>query len=164
MAPQKISMMIWLTIAGGIPVGEWRRKIGHSGLCNLCDKGVIQTPKHAFFECEAVSPVWTKIRELTSVVRGAPKIETWEQALYGNLGHPRFTNTKDILWESGTHCKISETTLWDTLRMATIWFLWCQYVQYDLKQGDFHIGVVLFRAWQTTTQIGMAAWRQLQKE
>lgn len=47
--------------------------------------------------------------------------------------------------------------------MVTIWYLWCQYIQYDLKQGDFHVGVVLFRSWQTTTQIGMAAWRQLQK-
>lgn len=56
--PRKVSMMVWLIIADGLPVGEWRRKIGHSGLCNLCTEGVLQTSKHAFFECEAVRPVW----------------------------------------------------------------------------------------------------------
>lgn len=94
-------------------------------------------------------------------IKSAPKISTWEQALYTDLGHPRLTNTtNDILWESGAQCMISQRTLWDVLRMAT---MWCHYVQYDLKQGDFHVGVVLFTAWQTTTQVEMATWRQLQK-
>lgn len=97
-------------------------------------------------------------------VLGVQKIDTWEQALYGNLGHPRFNNTaEDILWDSGAQCAISARTLWDTFRMAIIWFLWCQYVQYDLKEGNFHVGIILFKAWQTTAQIGMAAWRQLLK-
>lgn len=90
-------MTIWLTIADRIPVGEWRRKIGHFGICNLCNTGDLQTTRHAFFECEAMVPIWTKIREIMSLVPGAPKIDTWEQALYGNLGHPRFNSTnKDI--------------------------------------------------------------------
>lgn len=162
--PRKVSTMIWLTIAEGIPVGDWRRRIGHTGLCNLCGEGQLQTPEHAFFGCVAIQPIWVKVRELFSGISGAPMISSWELALYGNLGHPRIDDmAEDVLWESGTHCTISARTLWDTFRMALIWFMWCQYVQYDLKNGDFHIGVIMFRAWQLTTQIGMAAWRQLQK-
>lgn len=156
--------MIWLTIADGIPIGEWRRRIGHTGLCNLCGKDEIQSSKHAFFDCDMVRPIWIKVRELLIGISGAPLIDTWEMALYGDLGHPRIKEiAEDALWESGTHCTISARTLWDTFQMAIIWFLWCQYVQYDLKHGDFHIGVIMFRAWQLTAQIGMAAWRQLQK-
>lgn len=127
--PKKISTMIWLTIAEGIPVGAWRRRIGQSGECNLCVGGMLQTARHAFFDCARVKIIWDKIRELMSPIHSAPKIGTWEQALYGDLGHPRIVNTaEDILWESGSHCMISDRTLWDVFRMSTIWYLWCQHV------------------------------------
>lgn len=32
-----------------------------------------------------------------------------------------------------------------------------------MHSGIFHVGVAIFRAWQTTVQVGMAAWRELQR-
>lgn len=42
-------------------------------------------------------------------------------------------------------------------------YIWCQHCEHDLCEGIFYIGVVLYKSWQCIVQVGIAAWRQLQK-
>lgn len=58
--------MIWLTIAEGLPIGAWRVRMGHSGICPLCQGNHMQTAKHGFFTYQAVRPAWEKLQELLS--------------------------------------------------------------------------------------------------
>lgn len=49
--PRKVSAMIWLTTAGGLPIGEWRAKAGWEGTCQTCKEPGIETTKHALMTC-----------------------------------------------------------------------------------------------------------------
>jgi hypothetical protein len=64
----------------------------------------------------------------------------------------------------GKLCNFLVKTPWDIFRFSLIWFIWCQKCEYDLREGQFHVGVALFRAWQTTIQVGMATWKELHKQ
>jgi hypothetical protein len=49
------------------------------------------------------------------------------------------------------------------LRSSLLWFIWCQKCKHDCKEGHFHLGITLFRFWQTTIQTCMAAWKELHR-
>ena len=68
--PRKISGMLWLTIA---PIGTWRRRIGHNGICNLCTGNHLENSKHALFLCPAVSLAWERMRAIR-VPAGLPPV------------------------------------------------------------------------------------------
>jgi hypothetical protein len=52
--PRKTSAMNWLTLAGGLPVGEWRQKIGDSCHCKLYNNATRDTMSHAMVTCPHV--------------------------------------------------------------------------------------------------------------
>ena len=167
--PRKVSSMIWLTIADGLPIGAWRRRcIGQASLCTLCPCGEVQTAEHAFFTCASVTEAWDRLRHIFRKGGRFFRITTWANALYGDIGHPlppgrRCNTQEDHLWDVGKECRISLETPFHILRCTLIWYIWCQHTKYDLHSGVLHIGIALFRSWQTTVQVGMAAWKELQR-
>jgi hypothetical protein len=38
--------MVWFNTAKGLPIGEWRIKIGQEGICRLCAKGALEIVEH----------------------------------------------------------------------------------------------------------------------
>lgn len=181
--------MIWLTCQEGLPLAAWRMRLNHLGECNLCSQGALETPEHSFFSCPSVSGVWEKVRRMRKLAMLPARIDSWWAALtgiydpWGSVDHSTRPPTLATLVslggvaQSNTHRittipastgaqvppqKIDET-LWEVLQCCLIWFLWCKKVAFDLWDGDFHIGVALFRAWQTTVQAGMGAWMDLTK-
>ncbi len=42
-------------------------------------------------------------------------------------------------------------------------FIWCQKFEHYLKEGHFHLGIALFRSWQTTMQACMVAWKKFHR-
>ena len=169
--PRKVSSMVWLTIAEGLHLGDWRRRIGHSGICPLCNGNQLQTAEHGLFYCSAVRVAWEKLRHLLSLAGSPIPLVSWHDALYGELGRPRargpglgsLNPDDDISWDTGSPCSINRNTPWHIIRCTLLWYIWCQHCSHDLQDGSFHIGVALYKSWQCTVQVGMAAWRQLQK-
>lgn len=163
--PRKISSMIWLTIAEGLPIGAWRVRIGHTGICPLCPGRHMQTAEHGLYLCEAVNPAWEKLRSLLIKAKYNMPLFNWHDILYGNLGRPLARGLdpdprdpdEDITWDAGTSCTINSGTPWMVIRYALLWYLWCQHCEHDLREGVFHLGVALYKAWQCTVQVGMAA-------
>ncbi|KAG0573469.1 hypothetical protein KC19_VG181100 [Ceratodon purpureus] len=137
---RKIASMIWLTGSGGLPLADrrFRKKMCESGVCNMCSTGASETLEHFFMECPAVSEVWDRFRFLRALVAAEASADSVPA---------RIDNIK---------------TPWNILRVSLVWCLWCQKCGHDLRGGNFHIGVALFRAWQLTIQSGMGAWRELQ--
>jgi hypothetical protein len=86
--PRKISSMVWLVIAEGLPIGAWRMWIGHSGLCTLCRSTKIQTWEHAFFGCPIVKEAWERLRCMRNRVWQPLGLVDWNMVIYGELGRP----------------------------------------------------------------------------
>lgn len=79
--------MVWLTLAGGLPVGEWRMRIRLPGECSLYHIGTLQWAQHALYSCHAVAPVWERFAYLRSMI-GVHALTSWEAILCGDLGVP----------------------------------------------------------------------------
>lgn len=79
--PRKILSMVWVTIADGLPIGEWRRCVGLSSACSVCKQGVIQTSEHGLFGFEAVKAAWGNLQVIRSLAGRLPGIQNWEEAL-----------------------------------------------------------------------------------
>lgn len=71
--PGKINSMNWLTIVGGLPIGEWRRKAGWEGHCRLCQnctQCTLETAEHGLMRCDKVKEAWTyTIQEVEVISR-----------------------------------------------------------------------------------------------
>jgi hypothetical protein len=53
------------------------------------------------------------------------------------------TNEEEIQWVIGKSCIIMLSIPWDILR-SLLWFIWCQKCEKDLKEGHFHLSIVMF--------------------
>jgi hypothetical protein len=83
------------------------------------------------------------------------RITNWWEALsgiYDPPGQPGHTVTYHTqtpmtqLQEQTPDPTIVNEKPWEVLRLCLIWYLWCQKCEFDLRNGDFHVGVALFRA------------------
>lgn len=162
--PRKISATVWLAAAEGLPVGAWHRRMGHVDTCPLC-RNTIQTAAHALFECPVVSPAWHQMRLIRLIAGMEPGFGSWKEVIIGDLSGPgnNAADDEDIHWDAGTKCSINQETPWLVMRSALLWCLWCQHCEHDLRSGIFHLGVALYRTWKITVQVGMGAWRELQR-
>lgn len=151
-------------IAGGLLVRSWRMRMGHSGLCPFCDGQHIQTPEHALFSCSSVAPAWTSLRHLRSLAEAPPSYNSWQSALLGDLGPSNPTAPQaETSWDLGRQTTSDTETPWHVLRSGLLWSIWVQICDHDMGSGFFHLGIALFRYWKLTVQVGMGAWRELQK-
>jgi hypothetical protein len=109
--------------------------------------------------------VWDKVRKVSELVGLPTRLLGWWEALsgiYDPLGQPSTTGFYAQHNPTVDPTKIDETP-WEILRLSLIWFLWYQKCEFDLRRGDFHVGIALSRAWQTIVQAGMGAWQELTK-
>lgn len=53
---------------------------------------------------------------------------------------------------------ITEETPWELLRSALIW---CPKTQREFTRESFFLGSIIFRSWQLTIQMAMAAWSSI---
>jgi hypothetical protein len=81
--PEKIATMVWLTCQGGLPLAEWRMRLGHDGHCILCQTSELETPEHTFFQCPSVQGIWEKVRTMRILGGWDPALGTWLQILSG---------------------------------------------------------------------------------
>jgi hypothetical protein len=66
-------------------------------------------------------------------------------------------------WDVDKPYTISMRTPWDILKPSLLWFIRCQKCKHDLRECHFHLGITLFISWQTTVQVGMAAWKEFHR-
>ena len=57
--PRKVSAMHWLILSEGLPVGDWRARIGLSNICQFCADQARETLSHAFLDCTSINRAWT---------------------------------------------------------------------------------------------------------
>jgi hypothetical protein len=71
-------------------------------------------------------------------------------------------NEEEIQWVIGKFCNVMLSIPWDIFK-SLLWFIWSQKCEQDLKEGHFHLSIVMFWTWQTTIKVGIVAWKELHK-
>ncbi|KAG0592850.1 hypothetical protein KC19_1G284800 [Ceratodon purpureus] len=161
--PKKISAMLWLTMAGGLPVGAWRHLAGWGGECKMCNTADIESPEHALRTCPMVAEVWIRYAALRAHYNLPNNCNTWNKILYGEITSPPGASTIEeaTKWDSSGLTVTTENTAWDILRACLVWNIWVQKCAQELNGESFSVGKVLFYSWKTTIQIGMEVWAEI---
>ncbi|KAG0573955.1 hypothetical protein KC19_VG224700 [Ceratodon purpureus] len=162
--PRKVAAMNKLTLGGGLPVGEWRKKIGDAGSCRMCNDNRADTPQHSLVTCSHVNIAWQRYNDTRSTLDSTLLPLVWPQYitdLIDPLGTPLSADT--FTWDSQGRTKIDMNTPWDILRSCLLKFIWCQRCRYELNNHPFHLGAALLNAWRTTIYIGMEAELEIEK-
>jgi hypothetical protein len=160
--PKKVSAMQWLILTEGLPVGAWREKLGLPNACQLCEEHARETLQHAFQECPEVCHVWDLFRTTRLKAGLAPAFHTWKEISRGLLTEPPGLHIEEELrWDTATAFTLTIETPWDILRANTLWAIWCQRVELAFRNEQFHLGVVLWKAWRNTIYCGMEAYKEL---
>lgn len=158
--PRKVSGMQWLILTEGLPVGAWREKLGLPNNCQLCPEQARETLQHAFQDCPEVCRVWDLFRNTRLKAGLAPAFYTWKEISRGLMSKtpgPRIE--EDLKWDAAAAFTLNIDTPWDLLRANTLWAIWCQRVELAFRNEQFHLGVVLVKAWRSTILCGMEAYR-----
>jgi hypothetical protein len=58
---------------------------------------------------------------------------------------------------------VSLETPWYLLKSLILWHIWCGKCAFDREWDNYHIGLVLYKAWTTMIHIGTEAWNDLQR-
>lgn len=155
--------MVWLTCNEGLPLAEWRKRIGMpcDGLCNLCRDNLLETPEHSFMTCKASKQAWTQFRLLRQAADLPGAFDSWLEILSGLRPPSTPVQQDDSIPEDKSEVKMTIEKPWDILRLSIIWCIWCSKCAHDLRDQEFHLGTTLFRAWQLTVQAGMGAYRAM---
>jgi hypothetical protein len=117
--------MLWLTMEEGFPNGAWCTRIGHQGICNICDDGVLETLEHGLMRCVVVEEAWSKFRELRVRYAILARHSSWEDILLGELQPPcnEITNEEEIEWDIGKSYIITLSIPWDIFKSFLLWFI-----------------------------------------
>lgn len=114
--PRKVSSMQWLTLARGLPIGEWRAKAGWDSNCKLCGHNPEST-EHALMLCPMVAPAWSYFQALRASSSRPGNYRTWHQIIYGLCTPPGADNIQEeIPWDVSKTTFVSEDTAWEILR------------------------------------------------
>ncbi|KAG0575056.1 hypothetical protein KC19_VG314100 [Ceratodon purpureus] len=162
--PSKVAAMNWLTAGGGLPVGEWRKKIGDAGTYRMCNDNSDDTLQHSLVTCQHVKTTWDRYNDTRSALDSNLPPLVWPQHITGIIDPPGTPPAVDTFtWDSQGRTKIDMDTPWDILRSCLLRFIWCQRYRYELNNHPFHLGAALFNAWRTTIYIGMEAESEIVK-
>ena len=66
-----------------------------------------------------------------------------------------------VEWDSKSTCVLSKETSWELLRSSILCNIWVVKTQKEIEEESFHLGSILFKSWQITIQMGMAAWKDI---
>ena len=162
--PRKISAMQWLILTKGLPVGEWREKIGLDGICQLCILQTKETLQHAFLECPEVTQAWDLFRALRAKTGRPPAYLNWLEVSRGLMAQPEGPSVESKLrWDTAAAFSINSDTPWDILRAQLLWAIWCQRLSHAFNDDRFHLGLVLWYAWRNTIYAAMEAYKELHR-
>ena len=64
-------------------------------------------------------------------------------------------------WDSNSSIILTKDTPWNLSRSSLLWNTWVAKTQKEIGDEPFHLGSILFKTWQVTIQMGMAAWRNI---
>ena len=89
-------------------------------------------------------------------------LTSWDEVRTGILPQPnqKFAQLQ-IEWDSKYSCVLSKETPWELLRSSILWNIWVAKTQKEIGEESFHLDSILFKSWQITIQMGMAAWKDI---
>lgn len=161
--PRKIAAMQWLTLAGGLPIGNWRAKANREGHCKLCGNPTEDT-EHALMTCPKVSPAWTRFQALRQTSTRLYNYNFWQQILYGLCKPPGADSIwEGTAWDTARTTFVSSDTAWEILRSTLLWQIWVQKCNQELNGQDFSLDKALYLAWKTCIHVEMEVWRSIGK-
>ena len=162
--PRKISAMQWLILTDGLPVGEWREKLGMDGACQLCIRHAQETLPHAFLNCEEVAQAWDLFRKTRARSGLHPAYLNWIEVSRGLMTPPEGPSIdSELRWDTAAAFTINMETPWDLLRAQLLWAIWCQRLAHAFNDERFHLGLVLWYAWRNTVYAAMEAYKELHR-
>ena len=160
--PRKVAAMQWLILTDGLPVGEWREKIGLPSNCELCSIPIKETLQHAFKDCPHLSRAWDLFRNTRRAAKLQPSYLSWLDISRGLMRDPPGPQIdEELRWDTASALSLNSDTPWDTLRAQLLWSIWCQKVEHTFRKEKFHLGVVLWHAWRNTIYCAMEAYKEL---
>lgn len=160
--PRKISAMQWLILTKGLPVGEWRERIGMSSSCELCSSPIKETLQHALKDCTHLSWAWELFRQTRQIAHLSPAYTSWVDISRGLMCDiPGLHVDEELRWDTASAFSLNEETPWDILRAQLLWSIWCQRVAHTFRDENFHLGVVLWHAWRNTVYCALEAYKEL---
>lgn len=68
-----------------------------------------------------------------------------------------------VPWGADKTFTINSNTPWDMLRTNLLWNIWTQKCNHNFREERFNLYSAMYKAWQTTIQIGMVAWYEVVK-
>ena len=162
--PRKVSALQWLILNEGLPVGAWREKLGFNSDCQICFPHARETLRHAFVECTEVAQAWDFFRRLRNKI-GLPRAyHTWNEMSRGLMSEPEGPSVEsDLQWDTASAFSINMETPWDILRAQLLWSIWRQRVAHAFDDERFHLGLVLWHAWQNSIYSAIEAYKELHR-
>lgn len=134
------------------------------GLPSECTGDQEETLEHCFRTCKEVKKAWEFFRYLRRKANLSQEPENWEEMLMGKaLTTTRQIHKEEIQWGATKAYTITSNTPWDMLRTNLLWNIWTQKCKHNFMEGNFNLASAMHNAWQTTIQIGMAAWYEIRK-
>ena len=69
----------------------------------------------------------------------------------------------DLQWDTASAFSINMETPWDILRAQLLWSIWRQRVAHAFDDERFHLGLVLWHAWQNSIYCAIEAYKELHR-
>ena len=89
-------------------------------------------------------------------------LPSWDDVRTGILPRPEQNVSQlKIEWDSKSSCVLSKETPWELLRSSILWNIWVAKTHKEIGEESFHLGSILFKSWQITIPMGMAAWKDI---
>lgn len=160
--PRKVLAMQWLILTRGLLVGAWRKRIGLSSTCQICNQQERETLQHAFMDCTKITRAWTLFQNTRRAAGLNADYTSWTEISRGLMNEPEGPSAEeDLRWDTTSSVSINTETPWDILRAQLLWALWCQRVFHAFKDEQFHLGMALWQAWRNTIYCAMEAYKEL---
>lgn len=121
-----------------------------------------ETLQHAFQDCTEIKQVWQLFWNTRKAAGLPPSYTSWTDISRGLMTDTPGPNIEeDLRWDTAVAFTITPDTPWDILRAQILWAIWCQRVNFAFRNEHFHLGVVLWHAWQNTIYCAMEAYKEL---
>jgi hypothetical protein len=145
--PKKIATMSWLTMAGGLSIGEWRHKAGWEGHRRLCNDCPFETAEHGLMRCNVVTHAWNRYAAVRASMGLPNDCADWKGIMLGPLYRLGLhTIQDDEAWGSGQSYLVSINIAWDILRITLLWNIWVQKCNEEMNDNAFHTEKALYYA------------------
>jgi hypothetical protein len=153
--PAKLQYFAWQVASGGLFTGSRARHLGFPGDCIQCNSGLLETTEHCLNFCSFARKAWkwaSTFREAFGLHKDAP----WKEKMTGIQPHTDNGN-------GYTPHHNPPMVVWDVLRVALSWRIWCAHCRIVFKHEPFTVQQACQLAWMNTVHAGMARVRHLKR-